>query len=59
MKVEISIAPVTPEVKQAIEDAWVTILRAALEARAKEQRGREQFAAPVATRATEIASGDR
>ena len=39
MKITIDVAPVTPEAKQAIEDAWVVILRAELEARAQEPEG--------------------
>jgi hypothetical protein len=38
MKIEIAVAPVRSEVKQAIEDAWVAILRAELEARASQRR---------------------
>jgi hypothetical protein len=48
VKIDISIAPVTPEVKQAIEDAWVAILRDELDARAQEQRDDEQTATPIA-----------
>jgi hypothetical protein len=48
MKIEIDIAPVTPEAKQAIEDAWVAILRAELEARDRERRTPALTASPHA-----------
>lgn len=41
MKLEMLVAPVTPEARQAVEDAWVAILRAELAARARDDRARE------------------
>jgi hypothetical protein len=41
VKIAIEVAPVTPEAAQAIEDLWVAVLRAALEARAQEQRANQ------------------
>jgi hypothetical protein len=48
MKIEIPIAQLTPEAREAIVDAWTRIIRAELDERAQEQRDAEK----VATRST-------